>query len=315
MQVDTKFAITVPCYKSESTIADTLRGIISQGEEALRRVACVVIADDMSPDNTLAVVRETWNVDWPPLKFSSCRKNVGEMVNVNTAVASLPAGVEWFLHMHGDNIPKPEWLMMITDQCLSAGPNVGIVCASYDVFDGDGKIETGEDIPEAEPTLVEGGIPSLRGTVRRGCWWHNSCGAIRTSTFRETGGLPPGMRQKGDWDLLLRILAANWDIQYIPRTLMLYRAHEQSASSFAFARHLDIEESLQVIQKHAPVLTAADILSVHFSYLRYLLRRVAASLYRLQFTRLSTALLMLLRTCFSSLSCLTVPKDSRLEIG
>ena len=101
MTSDCKFAITIPCYKSESTITDTLRGIMGQGEGVLRRVACVVIADDVSPDNTVDVVRDVWALAWPPLKFESRRKNVGEMINVNTAVTSLPNDVEWFLHRRG----------------------------------------------------------------------------------------------------------------------------------------------------------------------------------------------------------------------
>ncbi len=252
MTSDCKFAITIPCYKSESTITDTLRGIMGQGEGVLRRVACVVIADDVSPDNTVDVVRDVWALAWPPLKFESRRKNVGEMINVNTAVTSLPNDVEWFLHMHGDNIPKPGWLQIITDRCLAADPKVGIVCASYDVFDDNGFTETGEERPGAAPVLVKGGVESVRGTIRRGCWWHNSCGAIRVSAFRETGGLPPGMRQKGDWDFLLRLLAAGWDIEYLPRTLMRYRLHKASASAFAFQTHLDIEESLPRLFKNTP---------------------------------------------------------------
>jgi len=50
---DRKFAITIPCYKSESTIAETLAGIMEQEEAVLQRVVCVVIADDVSPDGTL----------------------------------------------------------------------------------------------------------------------------------------------------------------------------------------------------------------------------------------------------------------------
>src|ERR1700678_2221500 len=101
---DCKCAITILCYNSESTIAETLQGIMAQEADMLSRVLCVVIADDMSPDKTLEVVRSVWQLGWPPLKFEKRRKNVGEMINVNTAVAGLPSQVEWFLHMHGDNI-------------------------------------------------------------------------------------------------------------------------------------------------------------------------------------------------------------------
>jgi GT2 family glycosyltransferase len=301
---DAKFAITIPCYKGESTIAETLEGILQQEEDVLARVKCVVIADDVSPDKTLDVVRRVWTREWPPLKFEVRRKNLGEMLNVNTTVWGLPEGVEWFLHMHGDNIPKPGWLRLITDQCLAADPKVGIVCASYDVFFEDGREVAGDERPGATPVLVKGDLENLRGTIRRGCWWHNSCGAIRVSTFREVGGLPPGMRQKGDWDFLLRVHNAGWDIVYLPRTLMRYRMHLASASSYAFNRHLDLEETLQIVQKYAPVLRASDIFRVHADCFFGLVRRCGASLYRREFPRLGRGSLMLVRTVSNCISCL-----------
>jgi hypothetical protein len=227
------------------------------------------------------------------------------MINVNTTVAELPAAIEWFLHMHGDNIPKPGWLQILTDRCLAVPANVGIVCASYDTF-GDGAPAPGEERPEAAPVPIRGGVASVRDTVRRGCWWHNSCCAIRVSTFLEAGGFPSSMRQKGDWDFLLRVLNAGWDIEYLPRTLMRYRIHDDSASGFAFRNHLDIEESLQVVQKYARLLTLRDIAFVHTQYAGYLARRAAGSLLRGQVSRSRTALCMLIRTAASGISCVAV---------
>ena len=41
---------------------------MDQGE-ALDRVLCVVIADDVTPDRTLEVVRRVWHLSHPPLHF------------------------------------------------------------------------------------------------------------------------------------------------------------------------------------------------------------------------------------------------------
>ena len=114
------------------------------------------------------------------------------------------------------------------------------------------------------------------------------------------------MRQKGDWDFLLRVLNAGWDIEYLPRTLMRYRIHDDSASGFAFRNHLDIEESLQVVQKYARLLTLRDIAFVHTQYAGYLARRAAGSLLRGQVSRSRTALCMLIRTAASGISCVAV---------
>lgn len=298
-----KFAIIIPCYKSEHTIAATLRGIMEQGE-ALDRVLCVVIADDVSPDQTVEVAKAVWQLQHPPLRFEQRRKNLGEMINVNTAVAGLPPQVEWWLNMHGDNIPKPDWLKLITDRCLATPPNVGIVCASYDSFYEDGRTQLGDEQAEAPLGLIKGEVANVRCTIRQGCWWHNSCGAIRVVTFREVGGLPPGMRQKGDWDFLLRVLHAGWDIEYLPRTLMRYRIHGAGASGFAFQFHFDVEETLQVIQKYSRVLTWGDIICVHRSNAQYLVRRTARSLLHRDFVRARKAVRMLVRVGASCVSCL-----------
>jgi GT2 family glycosyltransferase len=299
-----QFAITIPCYKSEATIAETLEGVMQQEEEVLQRVRCIVIADDKSPDKTLDVVRSVWKREWPPLKFDCRRINLGEMVNVNTTVWGLPEGVEWFLHMHGDNIPKSGWLRLITDQCLAADPNVGIVCASYDAFFENGREYPGDERPGTPPVVVKGGVSSVRDTIHKGCWWHNSCGAVRVSTFRELGGLPPGVRQTGDWDFLLRLLYKGWDIIYLPRTLMRYRLHQHSASAHAHSIHLDIEESLQILQRYAALLTVGDIIQMHAKFSIYLVRRCGASLYRREFSRSRRAVVMLIRTASNCLSCL-----------
>lgn len=298
-----KFAITIPCFKSEHTIAATLEGVMAQGD-ALQRVACVVLADDVTPDKTLEVARSVWKLNDPPLKIERRRKNVGEMINVNTTVASLPPQVEWFLHMHGDNIPKAGWLQMITDRCMQAAPSVGIVCASYDNLFDDGHVTPGDEMPDRPVELIKGDAASVRGTIHKGCWWHNSCGAIRVSAFREVGGLPPGMRQKGDWDFLLRLLHAGWDIEYIPRTLMLYRLHDNSASGFAFRIHLDIEESLQVVQKYSKLLSWVDIIRYHGSSGLTLARRIAGSAKRGDWLRARKALRMQIRNWASCISCL-----------
>ncbi len=276
---------------------------MDQGE-TLSRVVCVVIADDVSPDRTVEVARNAWKLQDPPLKFEHRRRNVGEMINVNMAVAGLPPEVEWFLHMHGDNIPKRGWLELITDRCIQADRNIGIVCASYDVLTAAGKIELGDEQPNAPPVLIKGDISSIRSTIRRGCWWHNSCGAVRTVTFREVGGMPPGMRQKGDWDFLLRVLEAGWSIEYLPRTLMRYRLHDATASGSAFRIHLDVEESLQVIQKYARVISWGDIVHVHGRNIQSLLRRTVRSLLNRDFVRAKKAVNMLVRTCASCISCL-----------
>ena len=299
------FAITVPCYNSELTIEETLNAILKQGKY-LDFVECLILSDDGSKDNTKSVAMHLWGANTPRLIINDRLKNVGEMINVNLMVNAIPLSVQWFLHMHGDNIPKEDWLKVLIDHCLAAGDNVGIVCASYDVIHENGTVSNGDNLPDHKPVVILGNIASVVGTLKKGCWWHNSCTAVRVSAFKEIGGFVPGMRQKGDWDFLLRLLDAGWDIEYLKKTIMFYRLHENSASGFALKNNLDIEESLQVFQKYANKIGFIVIFSFHFNIIFTLFRRLMRSVLNIDYFKFSNCIKKLFRTFFSFFTCLTL---------
>ena len=54
---------------------------------------------------------------------------------------------------------------------------------------------------------------------------------------------------------MLRLLAAGWSIEYIPRALMLYRENPSGSSSLTFRLHKDVKETLQVVRWHQTALS------------------------------------------------------------
>ena len=66
-----------------------------------------------------------------------------------------------------------------------------------------------------------------------------SSGFLRLAHF---GHMP----QLGDFEWLLRCLKLSYDIEYIPRTTMLYRQHSASVSSNSFARGQDLVDRLEI---------------------------------------------------------------------
>lgn len=278
-------------------------GILNQGP-SLKNVHEVVLADDCSPDRTEAVAKKIWKASTPPLRTFRNSKNTKEYINVNTCIASLPENVEWFLHMHGDNVPLPNWLESFQKACLKADDKVGMVCASYEVFEGNKNLNVGDKRGGQERII--GGDESVRGTILKGCWWHTSCTAIRKKTFLEVGGFPPGMRQKGDWDYLLRFLSSGSDIIYLQKPLMRYRMHEASASSFALGANLDIEESLQIVLKFAGIMRAHEILLYHYRTAVTLLRRNLSAIIKINPKKAYSSALYQIRNCANCISCLIV---------
>src|SRR5712671_2748668 len=87
---------------------------------------------------------------------------------------------------------------------------------------------------------------SVMDTLKAGCWWHISGCAIRVERFFEIGRFRPHLDYMADFDWLLRCLKLGFDIEYIPRTTMLYRMHPASVSSNSFRRGQDLKERLEL---------------------------------------------------------------------
>ena len=56
------------------------------------------------------------------------------------------------------------------------------------------------------------------------------------------------MPQLGDFEWLLRCLKLGYNVEYIPRTTMLYRMHSASVSSNSFRRGQDLLEQLELFE-------------------------------------------------------------------
>jgi hypothetical protein len=137
------------------------------------------------------------------------------------------------------------------------------ICSSYDGLRPDGRIVPGEEEPGRAVELIEGTRAAVRSTVLRGCWWHISGCAIRLAAFMELGGFREHMPQLGDWDWLLRALSRGHAIEYIPRTLLLYRLHASSVSSESFRKDRDITEWVEIVARYREYLSQRDLVRAH----------------------------------------------------
>jgi len=297
--------ILVPAYRCESTIAETLASIQQQGP-VLEQVREVVIAEDGSRDRTAEVARSVWT-SATPLRILERQYNCGEYASVNSAVDQFPPGIEWFLIMHGDNVAKPGWLQTFLDHIASASEEVGLIGSSYDFFDDSGRIWAGENEQGDTVVTVKGTQTSVADTLKRGCWWHISSCAIRVRAYRKVGGLPKIMQLKGDWDFMLRILADGWTIEHIPKSLMLYRENPTGSSSISFQRHLDVWETMAVIDRFPWAISPAENFRMHAQYGWYVCRRIAGSVIKLDLQRLLWALPALGCITASFYNCLVAP--------
>ncbi|HBY60730.1 MAG TPA: hypothetical protein DEH78_12970 [Solibacterales bacterium] len=276
--------ILVPAYRCEKTIVDTLESIQSQGPR-LDEVKEVLVIDDGSHDGIAEVARTLWRSS-VPLRIIDRHFNYGEYASVNAAIEAFPPDVDWFLIMHGDNYAKPGWLDEFLNRVEAAEDHVGLIGSSYDSFRDSGEVHAGEN-KDGQEVMVRGDAGSVASTLIRGCWWHISSCAIRVKAYRQVGGLPKLLQLKGDWDFMLRILAAGWSIWHIPRSLMMYRDNPQGSSSISFRRHSDIFETLTVVLRFQQYLSSSQLFSAHYRLLGFLVRRLGRCIVSLDGVRLA----------------------------
>jgi len=276
-------ALMIPTYNSASTIGETLVSIQVQGDE-LRRISAVYLADDGSQDETVAVAEAMWSA-MTPLRVLKYDENLGERGNVNRAMRKIQGSADWILLLHSDDLAKPLWLPLMLARIDSAADQVGSLCSSWDTLMPGSAIVRGEDDPERTIEIIEGTPESVRGALKRGCWWHISGCAIRMKTFIDVGEFNPSLPQLGDWEWLLRCLNAGWNVEYIPRALTVYRQHEASVSSASFRGNKDILESLEIARANMKFLSNTEMLLFHGRRLMALGRRFVRSVLNLQLRR------------------------------
>jgi glycosyltransferase involved in cell wall biosynthesis len=270
-------ALIIPAYNASATIVETLRAV--QACSGVGRLGGVFVCDDASTDNTPKLAADTW-IGIPKLTVLQNGHRLGERRTVNSAFERL-RNYEWIFILHADDVVKENWLDLYFERIIAAKPRVASICSSYDVWYPEAKrIEPGENDFSRDLQIIRGSRESVLGSLKVGCWWHISGCAIHVERFFEIGGFRPHMPQLGDFEWLLRCLKLGYDIEYIPRTTMLYRMHSASTSSNSFKRGQDLVERLELfeIYHHECYLTAKEIRAVRLGVVNSALKRLVKRL-------------------------------------
>jgi GT2 family glycosyltransferase len=237
-------AIVIPAFNAAATIVETLYAI--QACPGVTQLGAVFICDDASTDNTCKLASDAWT-SMPKLTILKNAQRLGERSTVNAAFGRLRKHYEWIFILHADDVVKENWLKLYFQRIKAAEPRVASICSSYDWWNPEAnRIDSGEDDFSRDLEIIRGTRESVLDTLRAGCWWHISGCAIRVEQFFEIGGFRAHLPQLGDFEWLLRCLKLGYDVEYIPRTTMLYRIHSASVSSKSFRRAQDLIEQLEI---------------------------------------------------------------------
>lgn len=280
-----RVTLLIPSYNNAATVAETVVSIRAQTD--LNRLARIVLLDDASRDETVAVARAA--AGDMPLIVERVDENLGPWPNFNRGLTLAGGHAEWALVLHADDTARPDWLAEMCDRIDSCADDVGAIGSSWNVIWPDHSITTGENAPEPV-RRVDAGDAEVAGTLLRGCWWKLSGGAIRIAAFADAGPFDPQFHQCGDWDWLLRLLGRGWAVEYIPRSLVDYRQHMATMSTQSLREDREILESLRLLDRYAGLIPRARRASFLARRANYLMRRAGRAILNRDAQRLATVL-------------------------
>jgi GT2 family glycosyltransferase len=283
---DVSAAIVIPAFNAAATIVETLRAV--QACPGAAKLGGVFVCDDASTDNTAKLAADAW-ISKPSLTVLQNGQRLGQHGTVNAAFERLRKRYEWIFILHADDVVKENWLDLYFQRINAAEPRVASICSSYDCwYPATGKVDPGQDDLDRDLEIIRGTRESVMDTLKAGCWWHISGCAIRHELFFEIGGFRPHLDYMADFDWLLRCLKLGYDIEYIPRTTMLYRMHSATVSSNSFRRGQDLIERLEILGNYCDegYFTKQKLRGVRAQTVYTALKRVTKHLFagRLQYS-------------------------------
>lgn len=220
------FTVAIPTYNSENRLPillDKLRDCIiyTEASELCNIEVEIIVIDNNSCDRTAEIIK-IYQENWHP-NFSliyGFEPEQGAAFARQHAV--LEAKGEFIGFLDDDNLPEPDWIVqayLFGKQYPQAGAYGGQIHAKYEVYPPDkfSKIEGFLAIRERgnQPNLYQPEVlslpPGAAMVVRRQAWL--DCVPRRPILGGKAAG---SMVQGDDWEPLIHIYKAGWEIWYNP---------------------------------------------------------------------------------------------------
>lgn len=210
-------SIAMCTYNGERFLQEQLESLSSQ----TRLPDEVVICDDCSQDNTLALIKEF--AAWAPfpVRISVNQKNVGIAKNFEKVVSLCRSDISAFCDQ--DDVWLPEKLA-ITERTFEASPHIG--CLFSDALLVDEKLHSLGyslwDAIEFKPRYRDPSQKSFYQFIVKTGFLLGATTAFRTQLAKQLLPFPPGWYHD-DW--LPLAFCASTGIEIIPQLLIKYRQH------------------------------------------------------------------------------------------
>ena len=209
-----QISIIVPCYNGAKYLRETLDCLQRQTTENWE---CIIV-NDGSTDNSLDILKEYVKKD-SRYRYID-KENEGPAIARNIAIAS--SFGKYILPLDADDVIAPFYAEKAIEY-LEDNPKCKVVYGKAEYFGG----ATGEWI-----------LPEYSYEKEL---WQNAiyCTAVyRRSDYDKTKGYNPNMKYGNeDWDFWLSLLTKDDEVYKIPETVLFYRKHNVSRSTYLTNKH------------------------------------------------------------------------------
>jgi glycosyltransferase involved in cell wall biosynthesis len=227
-----RVSIVIPAYNHEKYVAQTIRSIQDQTFTDWE----LVIVEDGSPDNTLAVVQECARGD-DRIRVHH-QQNAGITATRNKAVSLTTPGTEFMSFIDSDDTWSPRMLELLINAADAHPYALGAYgMATY--VDSDGRpirLNEFEDLCRDRVVLRDGKltrIPDDEGTSFEVMAYQNvmpaSAVLARRAALDAIGPIDPETSPVEDYDLWLRMCAGGYFV-FVPEVVLYYRWHGKNTS-------------------------------------------------------------------------------------
>lgn len=212
---DVKVSVIIPTFNGSEFIEETINSVLKQDYYNVE----LIVIDDCSTDNTLAVVRKLESEF--NFKLISNSTNQGLMKTNNIGVKA--SSGEFLMILGHDDLLAPNHITLLLKDFKSS--DVMLWCNS-DIIDGEGKI-VGTSLKNyiqliknyfSRPLLMVANYISSTGAI------------IRRSTYEQVEGFSEQFRHFGEWTLWIK-LASQGKVRYSTKTKAYYRRHGDNMTS------------------------------------------------------------------------------------
>ncbi|MHC2278582.1 glycosyltransferase involved in cell wall biosynthesis [Bradyrhizobium diazoefficiens] len=213
----TSVSVVIPAKNVAAYVGETLASALAQGE-----VTEVIVVDDGSTDNTIAIVRA--------IRDPRLRLMTNESAGVSAArnLGARHASGEWLLFLDADDRLRPGAVAALLAAARGA-PRAVLVYGDYNTIDSEGRQVGRRDLlkgrrkPSGDVlTRLAAGNFIVNGGIA----------LARAEAFRAIGGFDTSLRYCEDWHCWCR-LAAIGEFEFAPKLLLDYRLHTANTMNAA----------------------------------------------------------------------------------